>query len=41
VAYDSFFTDPERGLMEVACWAHYPDSDVIQGNGFSARQQPL
>jgi transposase len=22
VAYDSFFTDPERGLMEVACWAH-------------------
>jgi transposase len=22
VAYDSFFSDPERGLMEVACWAH-------------------
>jgi transposase len=22
VAYDSFFTDPDRGLMEVACWAH-------------------
>lgn len=22
VAYDSFFTDPERGLMEVGCWAH-------------------
>jgi transposase len=22
VAYDSFFTDPGRGLMEVACWAH-------------------
>ena len=22
VAYDSFFTDPERGLVEVACWAH-------------------
>jgi transposase len=21
VAYDSFFTDPERGLVEVACWA--------------------
>ena len=21
-AYDSFFTDPERGLVEVACWAH-------------------
>lgn len=20
--YDSFFTDPERGLVEVACWAH-------------------
>ena len=22
VAYESFFTDPERGLVEVACWAH-------------------
>jgi transposase len=22
IAYDSFFTDPERGLTEVACWAH-------------------
>ncbi|MES1260342.1 MAG: IS66 family transposase [Acidobacteriota bacterium] len=22
VAYDSFFTDPERGLVEVGCWAH-------------------
>jgi transposase len=22
VAYDSFFTDPQRGLVEVACWAH-------------------
>ena len=22
VAYDSFFTNPERGLVEVACWAH-------------------
>jgi transposase len=22
VAYDSFFTDPERRLVEVACWAH-------------------
>jgi transposase len=22
VAYDSFFTDPTRGLVEVACWAH-------------------
>jgi len=22
VAYDSFFSDPERGLIEVACWAH-------------------
>ena len=22
VAYDSFFTEPERGLVEVACWAH-------------------
>src|ERR1019366_923722 len=22
VAYDSFFTDPNRGLVEVGCWAH-------------------
>lgn len=22
VAYDAFFTNPERGLVEVACWAH-------------------
>jgi transposase len=22
VAYDSFFTEPQRGLVEVACWAH-------------------
>jgi hypothetical protein len=22
VAYDSFFPDPQRGLVEVACWAH-------------------
>jgi transposase len=22
VAYDSFFTDPRRGLVEVGCWAH-------------------
>jgi transposase len=22
VAYDSFFTDPARGLIEIGCWAH-------------------
>jgi transposase len=22
VAYDSFFTDPQRGMVEVGCWAH-------------------
>ena len=22
VVYDSFFADPERGLVEVGCWAH-------------------
>ena len=22
VAYDAFFTDPERGLVEIGCWAH-------------------
>ena len=37
VAYDSFFTDPERGLVEVACWAHYPESAVIQRNTPRAR----
>jgi transposase len=28
--YDAFFKDPARGLIEVACWAHYPDSGVIR-----------
>ena len=28
--YDAFFKDAKRGLIEVACWAHYPDSGVIQ-----------
>jgi transposase len=28
--YDAFFKDPARGLIEVGCWAHYPDSGVIQ-----------
>jgi transposase len=22
VAYDSFFTDPERGMVEIGCWSH-------------------
>ena len=22
VAYDAFFTKPERGMVEVGCWAH-------------------
>jgi hypothetical protein len=30
VVYDSFFSDPERGLVEVGCWAHYPESDIIR-----------
>jgi transposase len=30
VAYDSFFLKPERGMLEVGCWSHYPDSNVIQ-----------
>ena len=30
VAYDSFFTNPARGMAEVGCWAHYPASNVIQ-----------
>ena len=28
--YDAFFKDPARGLIEVGCWAHYPDSGIIQ-----------
>jgi len=28
--YDAFFKDPARGLIEVGCWAHYPDSGVIR-----------
>jgi transposase len=30
--YDAFFKDPSRGLFEVGCWAHYPESAVIQKN---------
>jgi transposase len=32
VAYDSFFIDPARGLVEVACWAHYLECRVIPKN---------
>src|SRR5437763_8592405 len=28
--YDAFFKDPVRGLIEVGCWAHYPDTGIIQ-----------
>jgi transposase len=27
--YDSFFTNPDRGLVEVGCWAHYLECPVI------------
>jgi transposase len=30
--YDAFFKDPARGLIEVGCWAHYPDSGIIQSS---------
>jgi transposase len=30
VVYDSFFTDPARGMVEVGCWAHYLDTGIIQ-----------
>jgi transposase len=30
VVYDSFFTDPARGMVEVGCWAHYLESVVIR-----------
>jgi len=38
VAYDSFFTDPQRGLVEVACWAHYLDSGVIRSSPWKVTQ---
>jgi transposase len=28
--YDHFYQEPERGIVEVACWAHYLDSGIIQ-----------
>ena len=30
--YDSFFTDPARGMVEVGCWAHYLDSGIIRSD---------
>jgi hypothetical protein len=30
--YDHFYKEPERGILEVACWAHYLDSGVIQSD---------
>ena len=34
--YDAIYQDPARGVVEVACWAHYPDSGVIQSRFFEA-----
>jgi hypothetical protein len=28
--YDAMFKNPKRYLTEVACWAHYPESSIIQ-----------
>ena len=28
--YDHFYKEPERGIVEVGCWAHYPDTKLIQ-----------
>ncbi|MGA7237221.1 MAG: IS66 family transposase [Bryobacteraceae bacterium] len=28
--YDAFFKDERRGLIEVGCWAHYPESRIIR-----------
>jgi hypothetical protein len=28
--YDAFLKDPERGLIEVGCWAHYPGATSIK-----------
>jgi len=35
--YDAFFKDPARGLIEVGCWAHYPDSGIIQSDDRDVR----
>jgi transposase len=32
VAYDSFFLKPERGMVEVGCWAHAPPA-CVSGSG--------
>lgn len=29
-AYDAMFKNPQQDLTEVACWAHYPESGIIQ-----------
>src|SRR5450432_1228994 len=39
VVYDSFFTDPARGMVEVGCWAHYLESAVIQRNPRSSARE--
>ena len=36
-AYDHFFVNPERGMVEVGCWAHYPESAVIQSDSSRPR----
>ena len=28
--YDRFYEEPERGIEEVACWAHYPEIEIIR-----------
>ena len=28
--YDHFYKEPKRGIVEVGCWAHYPDTKPIQ-----------
>jgi hypothetical protein len=28
--YDELYKNPKREVTEVACWAHYPESEVIQ-----------
>jgi len=30
LGYDELYKDPHREVSEVACWAHYPESEVIQ-----------
>jgi hypothetical protein len=37
--YDHLYIDPERQIIEVACWAHYPGSVIIPRTVASTAQR--